>query len=64
MMSSQSNTKSPNTIDRAFVASASVPVFCHCLSLRAQRDNPDKIIQKTIQPVIQQKDWIATLRSQ
>jgi len=28
------------------------------------RGNPDKIIQKTIQQVIQQKDWIATLRSQ
>ena len=33
-------------------------------SLRAQRSNPDKIIQKTIRQVTQQKDWIAMLRSQ
>jgi len=32
--------------------------------LRAQRSNPDKIIQKTIRQVTQQKGWIATLRSQ
>ena len=31
---------------------------------KVMRSNPDKIIQKTIRQVTQQKGWIATLRSQ